>query len=141
MRCFSSVSLQVFQNFLELIRIYHIVISPQLLQKSLKSPWNFKNIFQTLLQSHFKMSQEFSQNFWKIISQFFAKTPTNARFFWISSRLVYCTHFWTLFQCLLSQNHFENFSKFFQKFIRFLRHFSTFAVSQKLVSHFLPIFL
>ncbi len=65
-----------FKNFLEIIRTYP-VISAKFLQKNMKSFWNF----------------------WTLISRFLGKTPTNAKFFRVSSELVYCSHFRTLFQC------------------------------------------
>ncbi len=72
--------------------------SKALLQKSLKSSWNLRKIFQWLIQNYFKLSQKFFQNFCKIISQFLKETCINARFFRTSLQLVYCSHFFIFFQ-------------------------------------------
>ncbi len=76
------------------------------------------------------------QNFWEIISQFLEKIPINARFFTVSSQLVYCSHFLILFQYFTKTvfKHFSNFTEL-------LHYFFTLAVSRKLISHFLTIFL
>ncbi len=59
------------------------------------------------------MDREFSQNFWKIISQFFVKTPINARFFVVSSQFTYCSHFWILSQSF-PNTVFRTFSNIFK---------------------------
>ncbi len=59
------------------------------------------------------MSQEFSQDSCKIILQFFGKVPINAKFYRLSRKLVYFSHFWTLFKCL--SKTVLKFSKFFFK--------------------------
>ncbi len=77
-RNFFAVSLHVFRIFLVLIGTVPL-ISPQLLNKSLKFSGNFRKIFR-YSQNYFKMSEEFFQNFWKNISRFLRRIRINAGF-------------------------------------------------------------
>ncbi len=91
-----------FKIYLELIRTYPIT-PPRLLQKSPISSQNFRK--------NLKISQEFSQGFWKIILQFLGNIPVNAKFFKIFLKFVYYSHFWTLFVSF--KNYFRIFPIFF----------------------------
>ncbi len=74
------------------------------------------------MRNYYIMSHEFSQNFWKIIPQYFGKTPLIAKF---SS--VFTTYSLPLFLKTFSAPFFlfQNFPTFFQNFIKFLCNFAT----------------
>ncbi len=131
----STVSLQVFLNF---FRINSNLSCDFLKASTEKSEifLKFQNNFSISFISLFQKSQKCSQNFWKIISQFFEKICINAKFLRISSKLFYYSYFWTLFQYFP-----KTVFRTFPNFIRFLCNFSTLAVSQMLISYFLTIFL
>ncbi len=98
-----------FSEFLEITRSY-LIIFLKLFQRSSKSNRNFRKNLQ-VLWNYFKMFQEFSQDFYKIITlHFLGKVPINATSFEFIVHI--SEHFFNVFQKLF-QNNFPNFFSIF----------------------------
>ncbi len=113
---YQSFSNFFLQNFIEFLRNFSSFFTSLLKFFRINSNLsrNFSKTPTELLQNYFKMSQEFFQNFWNIIPQFPKKTTIYARFSWVFSQLIYCSH----------SEHFSNtflkpFSELFQIFSKF----------------------
>ncbi len=122
----------IWNNCFRIIRTYSVIS-----RKHLQKIRNLLISEKFLKQNYFKMevsgiSSKFLENYFPISW----KNTYHARFFRFSS----------LFCALISKhifgtflNPFQNFSKLFPNFIRFLRDFSIFAVSQNVILNFLNL--
>ncbi len=124
---FFKICFQFFKIFLELTRSYYNVSKAS--SEKCKIFMKFLKEFSKLLLNYFKMFQNFRQI---ILQTFWENTYKYARFFRFFSKLVYCVHFWKLFQ-YFRKTVFRIIPNFFQNFIKFLHNLPTLAVSQKLI--------